>query len=61
MDEQEDLWAIDGDSGFDEPGNVVLLKMGKYMEKMLTVPAKEFNNYFVLDLMTNEPKMDISE
>lgn len=61
VEESKDLWAIDGDSGFDEPGNVVLLKMGKYMEKMLTVPAAEFNDFFVLDLMTNKPKMELSE
>lgn len=61
VDVTKDLWAIDGDSGFDEPSNIVLLKMGKYMEKMLTVPAQEFNNYFVLDFLTNKPKMQLSE
>jgi hypothetical protein len=33
---------VDGDSGFIEPSNVVLLKMGKYMEKMLTTPHNFF-------------------
>ena len=41
VDPHKNLWSIDGDSGFDsdEPTNVVLLKMGKYMEKMLTTEA----------------------
>lgn len=33
------VYSVDGDSGFIEPSNVVLLKMGKYMEKMLTTDA----------------------
>ena len=31
----QELYAVDGDAGFNEPSNEVLLKMGKYMEKML--------------------------
>jgi hypothetical protein len=34
----------------------VLLKMGKYMEKMFTTDADFFNDHFVLDLETNKPK-----
>lgn len=33
------LYSVDGDSRFLEPTNIVLLKMGKYMEKMLTTEA----------------------
>lgn len=33
------VYSVDGDSGFIEPSNVVLLKMGKYMEKMLTTDS----------------------
>lgn len=35
-DKNKKVYSVDGDSGFIEPSNVVLLKMGKYMEKMLT-------------------------
>jgi len=35
--------------------------MGKYMEKMLTTPAEEFNDYFVLDLLTNKPKLKLTQ
>ena len=38
-DNNKGLYSINGDSGFTEPSNVVLLKMGKYMEKMLTTDA----------------------
>jgi len=55
------LFSIDGDSGFTEPSNVVLLKMGKYMVKMLTTDMDEFNDHFVLDLMTNKPKIKFTE
>jgi hypothetical protein len=34
-----ELYAIDSDAGFGEPSNTVLLKMGKYMEKMFTTDA----------------------
>ena len=36
IDRENKLYSIDGDSGFIEPNNLVLLKMGKYMERMLT-------------------------
>jgi hypothetical protein len=55
------LYSIDGDSGFIEPSNIVLLKMGKYMEKMLTTDAKYFNDHYVLDLKTNKPKFEMTE
>lgn len=47
------VYAVDGDSGFTEQSNVVLLKMGKYMEKMFTTEAEYFNDHYVLDLKTN--------
>ena len=50
------MYSIDGDSGFIEPSNIVLLKMGKYMEKMLTTDSEYFNDHYVLDLKTNKPK-----
>ena len=52
---------MDGDSGFTEQSNVVLLKMGKYMEKMFTTDANDFNDHFVLDLKTNEPKKPLTD
>lgn len=55
VDKENKLYSLDGDSGFIEASNTVLLKMGKYMEKMLTTDADEFNSHFVLDLKTNKP------
>lgn len=43
-----------------EQNNEVLLKMGKYMEKMLTTDWKFFNDHYVLDLKTNKPKIEMS-
>ena len=60
-DRGEKLYSLDGDSGFIEPSNEVLLKMGKYMEKMLTTDWKYFNDHYVLDLKTNKPKIDLGE
>ena len=54
------VFAVDGDSGFTEQSNVVLLKMGKYMEKMLTTESEFFNDYYVLDLKTNKPKKELT-
>ena len=45
-----ELWAVDSDAGFAEPSNEVLLKMGKYMEKMFTTDVDFFNDHYVLDL-----------
>lgn len=50
------MYAVDSDSGFTEQSNIVLLKMGKYMEKMFTTDVEYFNDHFVLDLKTNKPK-----
>lgn len=61
IDEGGEVFSIDSDSGFMEPSNMVLLKMGKYMEKMMTTPHEEFNDYYVLDLRTNKPKRDLTE
>lgn len=49
------LYSVDGDSGFIEPSNVVLLKMGKYMEKMLTTDHQFFMDHFINDPKTNKP------
>ena len=61
IDKKHKLYSIDGDSGFIEPSNVVLLKMGKYMEKMLTTDHKYFNDHYVLDLKTNKPKIEMTD
>jgi hypothetical protein len=61
VDRKKKLYSIDGDSGFIEPSNIVLLKMGKYMEKMLTTDSKFFNDHFVLDLKTNKPKKQMTK
>ena len=57
----QELYAVDGDAGFNEPSNEVLLKMGKYMEKMFTTDADFFNDHYVLDLNTNKSKVEFSE
>jgi len=54
------IYSVDGDSGFTEPSNVVLLKMGKYMEKMLTTSSEFFNDHYVLDINTNKPKKQLT-
>ena len=58
--DSRELYAIDSDAGFGEPSNTVLLKMGKYMEKMFTTDADYFNDYYVLDLNTNKPRIDMT-
>lgn len=50
------LYAVDGDAGFTESSNEVLLKMGKYMEKMFTTDSDYFNYHYLLDPATNQPK-----
>lgn len=35
--------------------------MGKYMEKMLTTEADMFNKYYVLDMLTNQPQMQMTD
>ena len=55
------VFAVDSDSGFAEQNNVVLLKMGKYMEKMFTTDSEFFNDHYVLDLHTNKPKVDLTQ
>ena len=54
------MYAVDGDSGFVEASNVVLLKMGKYMEKMFTTDSKFFDDHYVLDLESHKPKVEIT-
>jgi hypothetical protein len=39
VDKEKRIYSVDGSKGFIEPNNLVLLKMGKYMEKMLTMEA----------------------
>ena len=51
------MYSINSDSGFIEPSNTVLLKLGKYMEKMMTTDHEFFNDHYVLDLITNKPKI----
>lgn len=58
--DKRELYAIDSDAAFGEPSNTVLLKMGKYMEKMFTTDADYFNDYFVLDLKTNKPRVELT-
>lgn len=58
--EGKKIYSIDGDSGFIEPSNLVLLKMGKYMEKMMTMDSKYFTDHFVKDLKTNKPKRQLT-
>lgn len=55
IDKQRRIYSVDGDSGFIEPSNVVLLKMGKYMEKMLTTDHQFFRDHYILDPRTNKP------
>ena len=59
--DQRELYAVDSDAGFGEASNTVLLKMGKYMESMLTTDADYFNDHFVLDLKTNKPRFDMTD
>ena len=59
VDKNKRIYSIDGDSGFIEPSNVVLLKMGKYMEKMLTTDSTFFDDHYVLDPRTNKPRKEI--
>jgi hypothetical protein len=55
------VYAIDSDSGFTESSNMVLLKMGKYMEKMFTTDCDQFNDLFVLDPVTNKPAREFTD
>jgi hypothetical protein len=59
LDKQRKIYSVDGDSGFIEPSNVVLLKMGKYMEKMLTTTHNFFEDHYVLDPRTNKPRKEM--
>jgi hypothetical protein len=59
LDKQTGLYSVDGDSGFTEQSNIVLLKMGKYMESMMTIDKDFFNDHFVMDLETNLPKKEL--
>jgi hypothetical protein len=55
IDKETKLYAVDSDQGFMEQSNIVLLKMGKYMEKMLQNDHKEFKGEFIIN---DEPKKD---
>lgn len=61
VDKNKNLYSVDGDSGFIEPSNVVLLKMGKYMEKMLTTSHEFFDDHYVLDPKTNKPRKELKQ
>lgn len=48
---------MDSDKGKDDtPSNLVLLKMGKYMEKMLQCNAEEFKECFIIDPSTGKAR-----
>lgn len=61
IDKEKKLYAVDSDSGFSEPSNVVLLKMGKYMEKMLQCEADDFRGKYIIDPQTGKPKKEASQ
>jgi hypothetical protein len=42
VEKEKRIYSVDGNKGFIELNNLVLLKMGKYMEKMLTMNASDF-------------------
>ena len=56
IDKEQKIYAIDSDSGFAEPSNIVLLKMGKYMEKMIQNEADDFRGKYIIDPKTGKPK-----
>jgi len=58
IDPKNRTYAIDSDSGFSEPSNMVLLKMGKYMEKMIQYDADEFREITGLKPGTTPQKDD---
>ena len=60
-DKNKKMYSVDGDSGFIEPSNVVLLKMGKYMEKMLTTDADFFTDHYVMNPKTNQTNKKLTE
>jgi len=49
------MWSIDAEKEIGMPSNYVLLKMGKYMEKMLTTDHQEFRDCYLLNPKTNKP------
>lgn len=57
IDSQSKLYAVDGDKGFEsEPSNIVLLKMGKYMEKMVQNEADDFRGRYLIDPETGKSR-----
>lgn len=56
LDKQNGLYSIDGDGGLEDQANIVLMKMGKYMESMMVFDHEFFNDHFILDPVTNQPK-----
>ena len=49
------IYAIDSNSGFsDFDDNIVLMKMGKYMEKMMVEEAHEFTSKYVINDATGK-------
>lgn len=61
IDKEQKLYAIDSDSGFSEPSNIVLLKMGKYMEKMIQNDANDFRGKYIIDPETGKTRVPVTE
>ena len=51
------MYAIDSDQGFNAKQNLVLLKMGKYMEKMMQMEADEFKGQYIIDPETGKAQV----
>ena len=61
LDKEQGLYSVDGDAGFQEEENIVLLKMGKYMESMCCFDHEFFKDHFILDLETNQPRKPLTQ
>jgi len=61
IDRKNHMFSVDGDSGFMEQSNLVLLKMGKYMEKMFTTDVDFFNDHYIVDSKTGKPNKPVPE
>ena len=44
----KNIWSINSTPDFGKKSNEVLMKMGKYMEKMMQLPAHEFRKKFLI-------------
>jgi len=59
LDKEKNLYSVDGDSGIQDGENIVLMKMGKYMESMMTFDHAFFKDHFILDTDTNLPRKEL--